>query len=130
MIKYLVILFILFVPTFTQAQTVTYEDRAELSRSQSFIDRVQVSMLVTAVAVLQEASSTTDNAIRVKYAGYVIRDPDTQSTRLSKTLASVINVTVTDGIPNTTLTDDQLQSYVAIRWTAIAKALMTSFVVP
>lgn len=124
----LLVLVLLACSNLALAQTpATYAERATFATDPVFEGRVMISTLVTAASVLGEADTTPDNAVRVRFAGYVLRDPDRVARMLTKVLAANIAVETVADVPRTTLTDAQLLSFVQTRWTPLAKALMAGF---
>jgi hypothetical protein len=112
---------------FAQATPATYAERALLSTDNVFEGRILVGMLITVAAVLAEPDTVADSALRTRFAGYALRDPNRVSRVLSQMLASNIAVETNNGVTNTTLTDVQLQAFIAQRWTALAKAFMAGY---
>jgi hypothetical protein len=111
--------------SFGQGTEATYGQRATLADDRSFNDRVRIAALVGAIAVIVEPPETADHGVRVKLAGYVLREPGVVSARLALVLASTVPVAADDdGVVSTPLTDAQLQGVIAARWTTIAQALV------
>lgn len=108
------------------AQTpATYADRARLATDSVFVGRVTVAALVSAIAVVLEAPDVPDRAVRVKLAGYVLREPEFVARRLAPLLAATAPATVDEaGVPSSSLSDSQMLTTIAARWTVIAHALV------
>lgn len=102
----------------------TYQDRAALMRDDAFLGRVTIAATIGAFAVITEDAGTPDHAIRVKLAGYVLREPEVVARRLMVVLSALAPATVTAGVVSVPLTDAQLQGVIAQRWTVIATSIL------
>lgn len=118
-------LLVLVVSAVGQAQTpATYLERSQLARDTTFHGRVAVAAMVGAIGVVLESPETPDHAVRLRLAGYALREPELVARRLASVLAATVPVTATGTVVETTLTDAQLQAVIDQRWTAIAGAFL------
>lgn len=126
-------IFCLFVATSAMAQpaAASYEQRATLGSDTAFLRRVQTAVLRGATTVIAEASSTTDHAVRLKLAGWVVREPEFAARRFAAVISSLSTVTVmfdSTATPQVyiTATDTQLQTSIDTQWTRFAEAFTLS----
>jgi hypothetical protein len=118
---------LLWAATATAQTPATFAQRAEFGGDPVFVGRVSVATLIAGVAVLSEGDAVADHALRERLVGYVFRDPDGVARKLAKVLAANVEVQEAGGVVDTTLTDAQLQAFIAARWTALARTMVASF---
>lgn len=96
-----------------QAQTPTLAERATLSLSPAFQQRVGIAAMQQAIAVATEVDTTPNHAVRLKLAVWMLTEPDVLARKLAVLIASIESVSATT-------TDAEIKTLFQTNWTTIA----------
>jgi hypothetical protein len=87
----------------------TYATDYTTATTTTFINRVMLSMISTAIAVSNEASTTPNHAARAAYASKVLANPAGYAAVMAYGVAA-------DGVTDGSVTDAQLDSRLSAIW--------------
>lgn len=111
-------------PSTVPANPNQYAQKFALSADTWFVGRVTLAATTVIGEVLTEPEATPDHEVRMRFVGHIMRNPDESGRRLARLVVISAPIsTNSQGQVVTSMTDQQMITYLRTRWTALAKSM-------